>query len=162
MIRLVATMIALSLSAAALGQAKVSYDRFKDRTEVSASKPGVNLEGFNLLWSATFPGQDLVSRAPARLIIMTSSKEWQYLRCHDVNILVDGKPAAVGANKHQGEVQRGYVVESVFVEVPEATMDKLARAASIEMRLCRTEYRFDEADAANVREFVAATTPSKR
>lgn len=70
------------------------------------------------------------------------STEWQYLRCHSVNMLVDGEPAYASAAEHDGDVLPGGVNEFVSVQVPAELLGQLLTARQVRARVCTDTWTF--------------------
>jgi hypothetical protein len=125
---------------AARKAAAVDYDRFKDVTSVTAvfdlAPTSASRQLSQLL--GTFSGTK-PTKTDAVMILAFAFPDWRYLKCNDVAMLIDGKPAPLGVSTHDGDVATGGVVEHIIVPVPLATRLRMAKASKIEVRVCRDE-----------------------
>jgi hypothetical protein len=121
------------------GELKVEFDRFRNYTTASLSNiplgKGLNLAAYYLMPGNT-PGR------PERVIFMltSSSDDWRYLRCHSIDLLVDGIPYSVGRTDHDGRVGTGYVLEFITFSVPTDEFLRMAVATRVEGKVCNTEF----------------------
>lgn len=125
---------------AGTGTVEVEYDRFKNQTTATLRIPNVG-SGFALTALYSMPGD--TPSPPENVVVMlsASSNDWQYLRCYNVDMLVDGRPIQTGKVDHDGRVGRGYVLEFITFELPTADFIKLANASTADLRVCRTEFK---------------------
>lgn len=71
------------------------------------------------------------------LMINASFPEWRWLRCHRLDLMVNGAPFPMAEPAgHQGDTGRGYVTESVTRPVSAAELEVLRAASSIRFRVC--------------------------
>lgn len=70
------------------------------------------------------------------------SREWRYLRCHNVDMLIDGEPVDLPEPEHDGDVMTGGVHESVSVRLDPATLGAILAANEIRVRVCRDAWTF--------------------
>jgi hypothetical protein len=158
----IAVLLCLVVPSLCLAQLSVDYDRFKDRTEVSASKPASL--GRQLMFAGVYKGQTLKEPpAAVSVIFLSTAKSWEYLRCGDALFLADGKPVPTVNTSHRGDVMRsaGGVIETVTVTIGWEQALALASANAVETRMCRTEYTLDATDMDNLRKVVKALNPVK-
>lgn len=118
------------------------YDRFRNNTVVTAETELQN--GLKLRVLYVSDGQTTTRPGSIGLTLISDSRDWEYLRCHHLNFLVDGKPFPVGEVDHDGTVGRGYVLEYINIEMPVARFTQLARASRVEGRICNTEFSLRE------------------
>lgn len=160
------TLIFLTACGSATAEVKTTYDRFKDRTNIVAARPVDDVAAFgglHLVWQANYTGQAIQTKpSEIAFAVMSGNRSWEYLRCHDVAFLADGKPVITGKSTHNGRVLKGFVHETVITPVSAASLEQLRRAQKIEMQLCRKEHAFDEKDVQVLREFVTSITPQKQ
>jgi hypothetical protein len=140
------------------GRVNVSYDRFKDETNVGinymtvkgASVGEVMLGGdyqLELRASYTYPGRTPVTPKRVVLHFFSSSKDWLYLKDYqrELNVLADGERLPLGTmervNSHVGG---SYVSESLALALPPDTFAKIARAKVVEMRLGHTTFKLKD------------------
>jgi hypothetical protein len=74
--------------------------------------------------------------------LVSQSDDWAYLTNHRLILLLDDTTRLdMGELVRRGEVGRaGRVQESMFVQLPRATFEKIARAAKVEAQLASTEF----------------------
>ncbi len=107
----------------------------------------------------------------AFLMLSSGGREWRYLECHHVNMLVNGAPVDVGAAEHRGTVHAGGVGESVTINLAPDLLRTLQSAMTIRFRICRDTFSFEPGAVVRIRDFatqaqalsstppVAATSP---
>ncbi len=106
----------------------------------------------------TFTLRDKRGNVPSgsvTITIVSSSKSWKYLHCHDISWLADGEPVHTGKSKHDGRVGRGYVLEFIEVEVRSQTFLRMVQASVLRGKLCNTEFDFSPERRQTLLEFVA-------
>jgi hypothetical protein len=108
----------------------------------------------------TYSGKHIVSSPPIVYInFYSQSKDWEYLECHDVNILADGKRISIIKTTHDGHVGEGYVLEYVDSIISWDEVKKLSSAKNVEVQICNTEFVLSPKDMANLKELVRLLTP---
>lgn len=136
------------------GTVTSEYDRFKDYTAVHLTdmklSSGINFDAFYLM-----PGQE--PKVPATVVFLfhASSSDWQYLRCHNVDLLLDGKPLQVGDAKHDGTVGNGYVIEHISLQMAVSSLLAIAASKQVDGRICRTEFRLDTPELTALTDFAS-------
>lgn len=89
----------------------------------------------------------------ARLSFLMFNKEWRYLKCHTLDLLVDGNPVPLPEAKHDGNVKSGFISEHVSVDLSAEVVRKLAGATSIKWRICNDVTEWQAGHAATVYDF---------
>jgi hypothetical protein len=72
------------------------------------------------------------------------SERWRYLRCHSVDMLVDGQPVALGESDHDGSVFRGGVSEHVTVDLDPAALRLVTTAHEVRVRVCNDSWTISQ------------------
>lgn len=129
---------------------QIVHDDFRgtDRAVVR----GIGLDALGMDLSGQ-PG-DLESRVRVDLGSY-SSHGWRYLRCHSVDLLVDGFPISVTETKHDGTVLSGAsVFEQVSFGLYPDTLRLIASSTVARGRLCDTVFTFDAQDKAVIQDFL--------
>lgn len=97
--------------------------------------------------------------AAVLLAFLQISKGWQYLECHHVYFLIDGKRARP-KTVHNGKGLGGAtVLERVKMELGLAALETIAGSSSAEFRLCNYEARVSSVEKQKLREFLALLPP---
>jgi hypothetical protein len=96
-----------------------------------------------VLWSSERP--DIVV-----FELIGSDRSWRYLDCYTLGLLADGKRIFVPQARHQGQVERGYVIEIVSSYIPWKEALPLISATDVEYRICNDQSRFSEVFACQV------------
>ncbi len=109
------------------------------------------------LW-VFMPGVAPSPPAFVSLTVSSRSESWRYLKCHDLSLLADGVAVKGTVPTHNGDVGRGGVYESVNVVIPLARFQRLARARSVEGKLCNVEFSLT---ALNIARLNAFTEPMR-
>jgi hypothetical protein len=145
-------LVALS----AVAQVEVKYD--KEEKETVVKTPDRDLTKAPQVQLLAIKEEVAADPAAKSIAIMFVSKsaEYQYLKCHTVSALVDGKPVALGESDHDGEAQKGSVVEYVSLEVNLKTLNALAAAKDVKFKICNDAVRLTAAEIAQFKEFSEA------
>jgi len=144
--------------------AKQEYDKFKDLTVVSIPPLSSGLRYYyirpQLKAFAAYPGQKLLaSPKSARIGFFAHSDGWQYLRCHEVDILADGKRIVIKETTHDGTVGKGYVLEHIDSTIIWPEIVKINSAKVVEAKICNTKITFSAQNMTDLKEFVRLLTP---
>jgi hypothetical protein len=136
----------------------VEYDRFNDRTTVSIRNLPV---GGDLRLGALYlmEGQGPTRPIVASVTLTASSDNWQYLRCNNVDLLVDGEPFDVSFS-HDGTVGRGYVLEFLTATMTTERFLRIVGASRIEGRVCRTEFALGAPELATLQDLASRMEPA--
>lgn len=155
---LLALLVSISAVASDLrDEVVVETDRFTGRTKISYQPtPKSDPSGLDLiLLSVVEPEKPLDAQAVS-ITLATSSDGWKYLDCHRLDWLADGKPVMVGDAEHEGSVlDGGGVLEMIGVYTDAKRFGQLARAQSVEYRLCNDEVQMSPAHSSAIRDFYA-------
>jgi hypothetical protein len=79
---------------------------------------------------------------------------WKYLNCHTVAFLVDGTPFSMGKSSYDSRMSGAYTSEYLEWDVAFAKIEALARAKSIEYKVCNDEYSVNPSQMPDIRSFV--------
>jgi len=83
------------------------------------------------------------SKARVSLIFSTiSSMDWKYMKCHDLQMVVDGKRLDLPPASHDGDVEMPLIYEYVEVDLDLATYLKIATGSKVEGRICNEKFVF--------------------
>jgi hypothetical protein len=92
--------------------------------------------------------------------ILSESKDWVYLKCHTLDLLVDGNPLSAGETDHDGDTgirtstgDPG-VRETITAVLPPAAVVQMAGAKEIRGRLCGDEWSFKPEQIGGLAAFV--------
>lgn len=137
---------------------EVKYDRFKDHT--LATLRGVKLKATMLLEDIDMsllyimPG---TTAKPPGIVSLTltvvTRGSWQFLSCHSLSLLTDGRRVDIPAAKHTGTVGSGYVIERISVIVPIEAFLQIANSSKVEGQLCSNEFTIEGPKLMAVRDF---------
>lgn len=87
--------------------------------------------------------------------LLSMSDEWEYLECHSLTLLIDGRRLPVRTT-HDGRVSRG-VLEFIEFDLPRAELARWAKAKSIEGKLCNTEFTLSDEVRGVIAEYARAS-----
>jgi hypothetical protein len=121
---------------------QVTYDRFKDRTWVTA---GPFIDRVNITASFTFEGERQTRPISDVMLILDShSNTWRFLNNRDLYAIVDGERLELGEGRRTGYVSTGYrsvgVTERLIFDVPLAVFEKFSTAKSVELKVGFIEF----------------------
>jgi hypothetical protein len=136
------------------GEVSEQSDRFKG-TDTIDWKGAVLVDAeLDLFVSIPIKVDGEVLSDKKRLVFVSffsTSEEWRYLKCHDVDFLADGKPVpTIGEPDHDGDVREGGVSERVTVSISRDTLSRIAHAKKAEGRLCENEFEFSDGQKAKM------------
>ncbi len=140
----------------------VKYDRFADKTIVSIdqdhdkakSSPQIGFLSF-------FDGQKTSTQPNVYISFLKQSETWQYLDCHVVFSVSDGKPLKLPESEHKGDVGSGYVLETVYLSVDFETVAKMSAAKTVEFKLCNDEIKLSDEEIGSLKKFVEYFSSSR-
>lgn len=144
--------VAVEVAARRRGSITERFDEFR-RIGILRAQWVLGAMQLDALRSSTDPSAALLS-------FSRTSSEWRYLRCHDVDALVDGTPMPLPRFSRDGEVGHGMVFERVSAEVPIETLRAMAQASVVRMRVCSDEVRLEGEQLRTLRDFLARQPPT--
>jgi hypothetical protein len=158
---LLIALIALHGPSVPAAGVKEAFDRFEGRTKISYTE--APRRSGDMLVNAYV---DLEQGKPASvyMILATSGEDWEYLRCHDVRWLLDGKRWAPKETGHEGQVFNGGVAEMMLFTLTLPEMEAIGAAKSAEFQVCTDEFALTAEQSAAILDVVrrakaAANTP---
>ena len=138
-----------------VGCVNVRVDEFRQQTIVEAWMRvlGVTVGGMRVavIGIATGAGGD----TDATWSLHVEGAGWQYLECHSLDFLLDGRPVSVPNPRHRGDVHTGGVTEHISFDASHEMMVAIARAGSFRGRLCNDTFALTADQLATVRAFVS-------
>jgi hypothetical protein len=148
-------LLAFSLSASA--SVERTEDRFSGKTSV------VLEEEFGTAKRSSRPSITFITAmrkdgtAPRMLVSLAFvSDGWEYMRCSNVSMLIDGKQVDLPDFEHDGTVGRGYVIEYLKVMTSTDLARKIADAQrSVELKVCNDEFVMPRALITSAKKFVS-------
>jgi hypothetical protein len=148
-------LLAFSLSASA--SVERTEDRFSGKTSVFLE------EEFGAAKRSRRPSITFLTvlkkdGTAQRMLLSLSfvSDSWEYLKCSNVSMLIDGKPVDLPEFEHDGTVGRGYVIEYLKVMTSTDLARKIADAQrSVELQVCTDEFVLPRAVVDSAKKFVS-------
>jgi hypothetical protein len=133
---------------------RVEYDEFDRTTTVALGDRW--LVG-QLALNGRFVYLGKTPRVPPLVLftLRSQSEEWEYLRCHFVDMLADGTPVRLGKPEHDGHVGNGYVIEFVNFTVAPTQLFRMAAAKQVRGRICNVEFTLSDEDRLALQEFAS-------
>ncbi len=139
------------------GTVTTEHDKFKGGTTVWIKNMGISAKYQSRTWLFdvqifTQPGWEKVW-----LMIRMTNPEWVFIKCHQLDWLVDEKPFNVmEATEWDGSVGSGYVSEFITQKIPAKDFIQLASASTVEGRLCFAEFSLIPKQINTLKEFLKA------
>jgi hypothetical protein len=138
----------------ASAQVKDEYDRFEgsrkltyeSQAKVELGQPQPSLHVVVKDGKETIFLRFIVASASDR----RAASSWKYLRCNDIDWLIDGAPVELGDVVHDGQAVRGGVIEILLQPATREQLQKIGSGQVVEYRICNDEYRLSAADVAGV------------
>jgi hypothetical protein len=85
------------------------------------------------------------SKAQVSLIFSTiSPMDWKYMKCHDLQMVVDGKRLDLPPASHDGDVEMPLIYEYVEVDLDLETYLKIATGTKVEGQICNEKFVFSD------------------
>ena len=152
---IIAFVLLVSVSASA--SVERTEDRFNGKTSV------VLEEEFGTAKRSSKPSITFITvlkkdgTAPRMLVSLAFvSDSWEYLKCSNVSMLIDGKPVDLPEFEHDGTVGRGYVIEYLKTMTSIDLARKIADAQrSVELKVCTDEFVMPRALITSAKKFVS-------
>lgn len=136
-----AMLAALSLACASTAATvNVERDEFTGQTNVMAEALMPPF-GFTVRLITTAEAAHAVG---ASLSFSRPSEHWRYLRCHSVDMLVDGQPLSLGRAEHDGSVYMGGVGETVSVQLTPDALRRVTTAREVRVRVCNDAWTLSD------------------
>lgn len=159
LVAVIAAMPFVTLRAQAPGEVTSTFDRFDNQTLVRLRGAGI---GEDLTFNAAYVMPGKLPSPPRRVLLtlVATPRSWEYLKCHTLALLVDGARIATTEPSHDGDVMTDYVIEQVAVSVSVESVRRMARAKSVEGKLCNTEFALTFMQRSALRDFVAQMDPA--
>ena len=82
-------------------------------------------------------------------------KTWEWLKFREFNLMVDDERFVLGNPRHDGEVETGYVTESMWVDMPISKFLKLANATRIQGKLGVHEFQLKRSQIDAIKDYAA-------
>ena len=149
-------VVSLLLVINASAEIEIRYDKFKDMTIVMTKPGSVSTAPTSpgITWMGWYKGTVISIPKEVILKFVSSSRSWQYLRCHEVGCLVDGKIVRLPESKHHGSTNRGGVLEQISVVIPFETAKQIAFAEKVEFKICNAEFAMGKYDHDDAQTFI--------
>jgi hypothetical protein len=143
----------------------VNYDKFKDasRVDVGPFDVGDSIRStriYSLKMTARFfytgrdphgPDQDFA------LLFRSRSGEWQFLKNHELNMLIDGERVSIGEAEYDGDIERSGVSEFMGYLIPPDVFKRLASARQVEFKIGRWEVALKDEHLQALRDLLSLT-----
>lgn len=123
-----------------LGKIKTTYDEFQKKTRVALVQIVQSSDDEISLVVGGIQGDTSV----IGLLLTTESKDWRYLKCHSLDLLVDGNPVQL-ETKHDGDINKGFVTEKISSLIKPELVKQVAAASEVKGRLCQTVFKINTA-----------------
>ena len=144
-----------------------SYDRFRDQTTLKLDLEVVRHDKDNDLEIKLFhdykgEGRSKPDGRPSLMFTNEGRDGWRYLKYHPITLIVDGERFAFDP-KHDGDVEKGYVLEYLWVHPTKDQFLKIAKANSIEVKVGSDSFSLSADRLLAIRDFGAYVgSPSSR
>lgn len=135
-------IVAMLASACVNRPLRSNYDRYTGKTNVEwLHSDATGMLGTDVISTSMTGRPSMRAGVVWRISRMENvSRGWSWLKCHRIDMLIDGRPAQLGEPQHTGDVSSAWIVEHVLVTVPAQTLRRMNTARTIEWRLCRDEF----------------------
>lgn len=151
-------LILLALAASSNAEIIVKKDRFDGRITINTKQDPELRDGIKFLGTveSQFIGKPRGKRPTnVSIVHMSLNRDWKYLRCSSFQWLVNDKPLAVGAVRHEGSViSGGSVLELVFLGTKIETLEIMALGSKVEYQICGDEFVLQPVEIDDLKEFI--------
>lgn len=136
------------LSPVSAGEVEKKVDEFRGTTTYSGKETTIGRFDFRPFIVIDKNGKD---SAPF-FMFTVSSNSWQYLKCHTVDLLANGKAVVLAEVTHDGSVHSGgNVFESIGVFLSIDAFKQLATAEKAKGRICTEVFEFSREQIENLK-----------
>jgi hypothetical protein len=145
----------------ALATAPALAQKFTDETDRFTGVRSIDYQDAVSLDSASVSSYVKVGAGKEEffsIISIYSDDSWQYLRCRSTHWLADGQPLKMADAVHDGTAMRGGVVEHLIQRMTKQQMQALAKATTVEFKICNDEYRLSPAQHDGLRKVITTYT----
>lgn len=166
--KIILTLLLFAISA--YGQdITVDYDKFRNETSITLAEQVATGEGTaTLTYTAKVKGKNPRGIPFATAVMFgMRSEEWQFKTANTLRVLLNAQERLeVGSMQRMtAKVDGDGVIEVLLLEVPLATIQKIADARNVEMQIRIVEFALTPAQIRRLRNFVgyfAGTIPKTR
>lgn len=146
----------------------IEYDKFKDETRVAVGPFSIsdslqNTRGFlslRMIIRFFHAGRELKQPADDfALVFHSDSREWRFLKNHDLYMLVDGERIAVGEADYDGDVERDGVSEFMRYSLSPDLIRRLAAAKQVQLKIGRVEVELKDEHLQAFRDLYSLSKP---
>jgi hypothetical protein len=138
-----------------------TYDKFQNVTLVSLEP---NVAEFNPTPKSVsafflFSGTVLTVPSTVSLTFISKSTDWQFLRNHDLMMLLNGKERLSFPSTQDGRVGKGYVIEFIDIQVTVAEFLRIVSAETIEVQIFNASFALSLAQREALRDLASRMNP---
>jgi hypothetical protein len=101
-------------------------------------------------------GPELLSEDFA-LLFRSRSKEWQFLKNHEMYMLIDGDRVSLGEAEYDGDIERSGVSEFMGYLIPRDLFERLSSARQVELKIGRWEVALKDEHLQAFRDLLSLT-----
>lgn len=138
------------------------YDRFDQKTLVSLKPSFTETEELphgSLAVSYSYDGTEPTPPLLVGFALMSINDTWEFMKCHDLTLIVNENAPRSLETLHNGTVGRGYVIEQVVTLMALNEFLALANADTVEGKLCRTVFELTPSQIAALRDLASRMQP---
>jgi hypothetical protein len=158
---ILATLLISAAIAATPPDFEVDYDRFTDTTNIFSSDALPSHKGRTFFILAAVHRRDSYSPGSPvayRIQVWAYRQDWDYLRCHNLAILADGKPVLLPRTDFESDIISGNsVAEYISVNASREAIAAIAAARKVEIQVCRDEWVLPASASKKAGAIIAAT-----
>jgi hypothetical protein len=139
-----------------------TYDRFENTTTLKATLsllPPPDSTNVLLIVNITSKGERInVRPLTARADLLSKSDSWVYGAGEsEWRLILNGSDRLLlgGAKRVLADVGRGYVMEGLQLEIPLSSLERIANAKQVEMRIGRTEFELKPEQIQTLKDLLA-------
>lgn len=134
----VLTMLFVETGISMADDFKVTHDDFKQVTNIVSNRISDHDLGFII----DITKHDDKSESNILIILVSTTTDWKYLSCHEVDYLVDHKPTKY-ITLYNNSVGEGYVIEDFAICLTIAQLKELSNSKTIEYEICNDKFSFE-------------------
>jgi hypothetical protein len=134
-----------------------TYDEFNNRTHLKLELGVVWSDSKNKLELNVFQSFDGKGRSnpiglPGLMFVNTGNDGWRYLKHHPIIFLADGDRQEYEP-KHDGDVERGYVLEYMWVHPSKDQFQELITAKDLRVRIGLDQFKLNASHSNAMKDF---------
>lgn len=146
------------LSGCIWAQAVKKYDRFTGKTSIKSNKIDDLVKRDRhkqpvLMLTVEFEGKEIPKDPVIFGTFSSLSDDWKFMNFHDVHILADDMPIKLIRYGRDVDIEKGYLLETIWFQVSWEEFLKIAKAAKLEFKIGIEEFAARPEELKDIKSF---------